>query len=189
MSYYPESKIIPNQYTSGKEYQISDTAKEYTGRYYILSNGKVFSGTPNDKNSKQLEKISVQSDYSKANNSIQPSTFVLPNPFYPSPKEEDYKRGYLQRYFLKRRNADYTTIREISQDDYTNFTLNTDLGASLYVGVILNWKITGPINNDYSDKNFPKPGIIETNQKLVKLKEGVMPGFSNFFKDYKQFAK
>ena len=48
--YYPKSQITPNLYTSGGEYQISNSRKEYIGYYFKTSNGRLYTGkNPQDK--------------------------------------------------------------------------------------------------------------------------------------------
>ncbi len=184
MPYYPKNKILTNQYTRGKEYVIKDNKEDYSGYYYILSNGKFYVGKePNQAPQQELIKLTLHS-----NTQVISSNFTLPIPFYPQPTDKDRKIGYMVRYFIKRRNADFTTIKEISKSDYELFNNNPNVDANLYVTVLLNWKITGPLYDDFRDKNYPKAGIIDTNKKLVILKERIFPGFSNYFNDYSQFS-
>lgn len=56
--YYPKSQIITNLYTNGDEYQIFSTKEAYTGKYFKISNGKIYSGlNPNDPTSRELTLI------------------------------------------------------------------------------------------------------------------------------------
>lgn len=196
MKYYPKSKVLENQYTSGKEFVIKSNNQSYIGYYYSLSNNTFFTGkTSEDKNTVELillnviKKESILLSYDKLNSTFNGS-FTTPIPYYPVPTDNDYKMGFISRYFVKKRNSSYTTIVEISPDTYNTYFSNTSiLDTNLYAAVKINWKISGTLNNDFSDVNFPKIGIIETNQKLVQLKEKVFPGFSLFFKDYSQYSK
>lgn len=181
--YLPKSKISPSKYSSGGQFVYKSDQSQHSGKYYETSDGKFFSGEgPYDETSKELiSSIPVPS-----------IEFFVPKYYYPTPTQEDYNIGFMVRYFLKRRNESFANIIEISFDDYQKSIVeqnNGSMDTSMYVSLKLNWKITGPLNNDFGDKNFPKAGIIETNQKLVKLKEKVFPGFSFFIKDYSQFAK
>ena len=45
--YIPKSKILANKYTSGKEYIVEATGKEYVGYYNVLFNGDIISGKVN----------------------------------------------------------------------------------------------------------------------------------------------
>lgn len=195
MSYYPQSKILTNQYTSGKEFILKLNSQLYVGYYYALSNNTFFTGKNSDDPSSQelikLSTINENTNTAYVNPQPKKGSFTNPVPYYVVPTSEDYKIGFITRYFVKKRNADYTKIVEISPNEYeTYFSFpSDDLNTSLYVAVKLNWKITGPLNNDFRDKNFPKSGILETNKKIVQLKEVVFPGFSYYFNDYSQFSK
>lgn len=47
--YYPKSQIKTNQYSNGGDYVLSTSKEAYMGYYYILSNGKAYTGkTPQD---------------------------------------------------------------------------------------------------------------------------------------------
>ena len=49
MAYYPKSQITSNLYTNGGELFVTSTGQPYSGYYYRLSNGQIFSGrTPQD---------------------------------------------------------------------------------------------------------------------------------------------
>ena len=49
MAYYPKSQITTNLYTNGGELFVQSTGQPYSGYYYRLSNGQLFSGkTPQD---------------------------------------------------------------------------------------------------------------------------------------------
>lgn len=171
MIYYPKSKILENQFTSGKEFVIKRNNTPYTGYYYILSNNKYFTGkTIEEENTEELVKAEP----------VPTKPFILPSSYYPTPTDSDYKLGFLTRYFIKRRNADYTTIKEISLDDYNSFQSDGMNDTSLYVATKLNWRI-GSLENATK--------IEETNRKLVSFKEGIFPGFSYYFKDYTQYSK
>lgn len=63
MAYIPLNKIIANQFTEGKEFVIKSNGEEYTGSYYILYNGKFFTGkTPNDSPNIEIVKPSEVKD-------------------------------------------------------------------------------------------------------------------------------
>ena len=164
MIYYPKSKILEGQFTSGKDFTIKLTKKPYIGFYFALSNNTFFTGKNfYNSNSQELEKI----DVSKLKDTIK-----LPIPFFVSPTEQDYKVGYITRYFMMRRNGDFTTIKEISFQDFDTF--NSD---DLYKTTTLKWKITGS-----------KDEVENTNKTLVELKK---PGFDfgTYFTNYSQFLK
>jgi hypothetical protein len=113
MAYIPKNKIQTNLYTSGGEYAISSSGKDYVGYYYKLYNGKYFTGkTPNDSNIKELTKLN---DGDGDASSI--PTVIPYNPLLPT--EQDYQVGEFRRYFsIKRNQAIFT---EISKETYDKF--------------------------------------------------------------------
>jgi hypothetical protein len=185
--YFPLSKISDPKHTSGDQYIEKQSKKQYIGTYFVLSDGRIFSGNgPNDINVRELIKPKVE-------DLTIPASFLnfeIPKYYYPIPTESDYKIGFMIRYFLKKKNLSYTTISEVSPDDYKKFVNDSQpFQVSEFSSVKLNWKLTGPLYDDLRNKNFPKAGIIDTNQRLVKLKDKVIPGFSLFIKDYSQFSR
>ena len=42
--YYPQSKILTNQYTNGQELVYKKTGVLYEGSYHMLANGKIYTG-------------------------------------------------------------------------------------------------------------------------------------------------
>lgn len=176
MTYYPKSKILENQFTSGKEFALKSNNQPYTGYYYALSNNTFFTGkTSNDPNT--LELVLIKPNIVNPSNLKSTNITSLPSPFYPHPTDIDRKLGFITRYFLKRRNSDYTTIREISFDDYQVYLNGVDDNTNLYIVIKLNWRL-GINQND----------IINTNKKLVQLKEIIFPNFSLWFRDFAQFS-
>jgi hypothetical protein len=186
--YIPQSKISEPKYTSGGQYVDEQSKKQYVGFYFKTADGRVFSGNgPNDNNVRKL----IEAEESK-NESISKNELILDTPkyYYPTPTEAEYSIGFMIRYFLKKYNENFTKIIEVSASDYKKFVNDSQpIQASTFASVKLNWKLTGPLYDDFRDKNFPKAGIIPTNQKLTKMKDKVIPGFSLYIKDYAQFAK
>ena len=56
--YIPKNKIKTNLYTRGDEYQNVSTGIPYTGYYWTMYNGKIFTGkNPNEKPTEELINI------------------------------------------------------------------------------------------------------------------------------------
>ena len=61
--YIPKNKIKTNLYTRGDEYQNLNTSLPYTGYYWTMYNGKIFTGkTPNEKPTEELIKLEAATD-------------------------------------------------------------------------------------------------------------------------------
>jgi hypothetical protein len=81
--------------------------------------------------------------------------------FVPSPKESDYQRGYITRYFTQRANDPNSNIFEISKDTYRNIVSNP-----LLISTSLDWKITG---DDTDIKKSNSESVRLASQKINKL--------------------
>jgi len=172
--YYPPSEITPNLRSTGADLVYKDTLKPYKGYYYATSDGKYYTGATFNLEAKELIK----------NNSNINVEITTPDSYIPIPTQDDYNKGYITRYAMKRVNSGYETIKEINQEDY-----NKSLSNPLYTQVSFKWKITGPINDVFYNMNLPVDGIISTNQKTLKNLESKIPGISQYFKNLVQYAK
>jgi hypothetical protein len=116
MGYIPKKMTNNNLYTAGDQFVDPATGNTYTGSYYELFDGTVFSGkTPNDPNSRKLlvdyksvpqnTKVITSNEnlrYQKLNPTNQELYKYGKDPiaFIPQPTGDDYKRGSIQRYVL-----------------------------------------------------------------------------------------
>jgi len=94
MAYYPKSQITTNLYTNGGELFVTSTGQPYSGYYYRLSNGQIFSGrTPQDLPNFPLTTITPQLTpnpttyndvplYTVTNKDGSVTGFQYPNDFY-----------------------------------------------------------------------------------------------------------
>ena len=77
----------------------------------------------------------------------EPQLQLIPVPFYPKPLLEDYKRGYIQRYFAKQIND--TTFIEIDNNTYKNMnSKNSEYLWELYYVTKFPWQIKGDATKD-----------------------------------------
>ena len=202
MSYYPKAKILENQYTSGMEYQRVDNNQPYIGTYCILSDGRFFSGKTLLNTSIELIRMH------KTQKNIFPSTFIsggssnrisfLNNlskkqelrPTLLTPTEQDYKRGFITRYFAKKLNIEGIQIFEITQSDYNSINVKDGKYFDIYQVISLDWKITGRKYDDYSNNLMPIYGIVDTNRRTLEIKEKEMQGLKKYFENrLTEFAK
>ena len=153
--YIPKNKIQTNLYTSGGEYTLVSSGKNYIGYYYKLYNGKYFTGqTPNEPNS--LEIIFINPIVPTNSDIINPLT-ILYNPLLPT--DQDYQIGEFIRYFnIKRNQAIFT---EIDKDTYNKFQQqDSKVPWRSYRVFSLSWQLTGDINK-----------VAQTNKNITELKE------------------
>lgn len=123
--YIPKSKIQSNLFTNGGEYLLDGV--DYTGRYYLLYNGKAYTGidqydgtpqllvkytpqnslTANDRVTDDLvfpfERASSTEDYSSITPTVAPLV-QAPLQYFSNPSPSEISIGEMIRYFLKRFN-------------------------------------------------------------------------------------
>lgn len=86
--------------------------------------------------------------------------------YRPIPTTDDYDKGYIDRYFVKKANEN--VIIEVS--------FLTNVNTNLYTRVSMQWKISGPKNNIFKNGILDKAGVMEQNKfeiERVKKEEGI----------------
>tara|TARA_R110000803_G_C11972053_1_gene319828 strand:+ start:1411 stop:2061 length:651 start_codon:yes stop_codon:yes gene_type:complete len=196
MPYYPKNKVQTNLYSNGTDLIKALTLELYTGPYYKISSGKTYVGAnPNSQRypeelisidalvPEETEDIVNEVTYNDTSeNNIIVSTYIgnlknepqrqlIPLPFYPKPTKEDYKRGYIARFFAKQIN-DYSFI-EINSLTYKNLnSKNSKYLWELYYVAEIQWQIKGDATQVY-----------ETNERLVYIQENKdFKGLSQFLR-------
>lgn len=186
--YYPKSHIVNNLYTTGKEWMFED-GTEFIGYYHKYIDGNVKSGAVyNRTESKKLIEyidITVQPDnhvYNSIKNTI---NSVPPVIKYSIPEVEDYEVGKITRYFIRRRNySTFEDIFEIDKDQYKKWKSKSGgIDSALYDAIQLDWKLTGPLYDIKNELN-PIPGVYDTNQRMVMLKDNLFTGLKDYLTDY-----
>lgn len=204
LRYYPSFKVIKNQNTSGTEFLLN--GRPYSGKYYLTYDGRAFSGPspevgPSDLLTKVVSSQSAPglnnlnlSDSSKKD--LANRTGVVnripgkPNAYYPQPTEQDYRKGYVIRYFTKKEN-EKGFITEISENEYNTIINGTaDYDISIYQTTTILWKLTGPLNSTRTSQYNVIPGIIDTNKRLTETSNKNFLGIVDFIDgDYSKFAR
>lgn len=97
----------------------------------------------------------------------------------PSPTNEDYKKGYIIRYFVKLKTNKNSIITEVNEKTFRTFENNYIYGSNIYFNAIsLRWKISGK-----------QEDVMMGNTKVVNSKELSMPGISLRLGNRLQFWK
>lgn len=91
----------------------------------------------------------------------------------PVPTENDYRIGYIQRYFIQKINDEGSYIYEVTKDYFSDILTNP-----FFKGVTLKWKISG--NRDE---------VKEMNRKSVSYASKNMKKLSLYLPNYLQFHK
>jgi hypothetical protein len=208
--YYPLSKIKADQNSNGQEYSLN--GQPYTGKYYTTFDGKAFTGANPIVGSNQLlQKIPVptkafNSDVlnlpndakSRLENTTKSNIVSLtenqlkdqPTPYHLKLIEDDYKKGYIIRYFTKKVNSPGYVI-EISPFEYAmiqNGTVPYDV--SFWQILEIFWKLTGPLNRKVVSEYNIRAGIIDTNKRLIENANKTFLGIKEFIgEDYAKYSK
>jgi len=186
--YYPASHIVNNLRTDGLEWMLED-GTEFKGFYHKYIDGTVLTGAVFHKaDSKKLipyVDIIKQPNNFEYDAIIKKPTSVAPHSVFPIPTLDDYKLGKTIRYFLKRRNfSSFQDIMEINKDQFLSWKKQQGgIDNKLYMATEVDWKLTGPLNDDKSTQNIVY-GVYDTNQRIVFLKDHEFAGLKNFLTDY-----
>jgi len=188
MPFIPKSQYSV-KYTNGGELYNPQTGVQYRGKY-IQYGTRYFAGDSILNLNTILKLIEIPEGnlvtnkntflfnqlnkpyYNKVKNQ------VAPTPSKPTPTEEDYKKGFWERYFCQRAN-DLNYIIEIDKDTYKKFQ-SKKINSVLYQKGKINWSLqSGKLNNDnvlslvrtypniISLFNNPLEFIDNTNENLV----------------------
>jgi hypothetical protein len=210
IKYFPKNRITTNLYTKGNEFSIN--GKSYIGAYYRTYSGKVFSGKdPINGSSQELTPIKElyiinvnksskkpgaivldndTSDYVLNPNNKSLNSYLVPIQYYPAPTDNDYQKGYIMRYFAKKRN-DIGYVIEIDKDTYQSLLKKDSVYDYItYQSIDLFWQITGPLRDNRTNKQYKVSGIIDTNKRLVEEKDKNFRGLMEFIGDnYDKYAR
>lgn len=94
-------------------------------------------------------------------------------PFIPSPKEKDYKKGYIVRYFVHSVTNQATPIFEVNKQGYLKYSIN-----SFYNTVELDWRLTGS-PEDVKKSNLESLRIASQTIRKIQL---YLPNLLQFYK-------
>jgi len=99
--------------------------------------------------------------------------------FIPNPTDDDYKRGFINRFFVQKTMDKNSPILEVSEPTYIKSMANPN-----YRVAKLRWRISGPLStnsndNSVSDSNLIAVRLASTNIKNLKL---YLPNLLQFHK-------
>lgn len=167
--YFSINTIITGQYTPGNQF-ITSKGDEYIGLYHILPNKEIWSEElPSKKSFKLQEKLFNVSEsvktYNKIND-IDVSRYTSPQVYQPLLTSQDYKVGYVLRFFVQKRNNPFVTIHEISGDQYSSINSRnfSGINGSIWNYTSIKWIISGKSASDMNKRSIAKcettfPGI------------------------------
>lgn len=127
--------------------------------------------------------MSIVDDYKKLVKGFRDVTSL--NEFFPSPSDEDYRKGFINRFFAQRTNDKNSPVFEIDTKTFTRISQQPD-----YTTVVIRWRISGSLEKQFdNDNNIIDFGVKESNKRALKLNYQVMPGLKYRIVNYLQFYK
>lgn len=111
--------------------------------------------------------------YNKLNNNL--TEYKLPEIItnVPSPTDNDYKVGYIKRYFIQKSNDNTAYIYEVDKSNFLNFEI-----SPYFKTTIIHWRISGS-----SDE------ISQSNAKSIKIGMQTIPSLHLYLPNTLQFSK
>jgi hypothetical protein len=209
--WYSKNEVETGLYTPGNELMTTDF-NNYTGYYHkYLTTKEIFTESefnnksipliPNQKyitskNVKEYKNIEGgiinygSSDYVRHTKIYNPSNHSIPYSHYPNPSQEDFKNGYINRYFVKRRNDKTNIITEINEESYNTYGKKQGIDKNLYQVYVLKWKLTGKLKDELDKYNIIiKSGIYDTNKRLVNEADKHFRGINKYLTNYIEFSR
>jgi hypothetical protein len=199
MKYFPKSRILTNQTANPGQFKTPN-GKDYTGPYYSTFNGESFTGIdPSIGSSIPLIETPpianidfgnpVVENYKRLNPTIDVN-LVDPTPFTPRPTEADYKVGRITRYIARQKGGTQFRVLEIDKTTYDNLTKQRgDLNYSVWRAISIQWQISGPLHDELVNGIKVRPGIIDTNEKILNQAEKNFIGIKQYLSNPTQFAR
>jgi hypothetical protein len=198
MKYFPKSRVLTNQTANPGQFTTPD-GKDYTGPFYTTFNGESFTGVDPSKGSSTplttyippnsgFKDVAVES-YKQLNSSVNVN-LVDPTPFTPIPTEADYKAGRITRYIARQKGGTQFRVMEIDKTTFDNLTKQRgDLNYSVWRAISIQWQISGPLHDELVNGIKIRPGIIDTNEKILNQAEKNFIGIKQYLSNPTQFAR
>lgn len=105
--------------------------------------------------------------------------FTKPATYIPTITQEDYDRGYIDRFFVARIN--YFDVIETNYKEYNR------ANTSYFIKIKISWKITGPEFNTYIGKTLQETGVVNYNTFRISDAQSYIPNISVVLNNPKQF--
>ena len=107
------------------------------------------------------------------------SDIIFPSYYKPIVTKNNYTKGYINRYLVQKIND--LTITEVNKENYNGISKN------YYNKLVTQWIISGPKNNQYSNKILDRKGVQEQNIQTLVENEKSMKGIKNYLNNPLEF--
>jgi len=179
--YYPKSQITNGLITLGGQW-MEENGTEYKGPYHTYTDGNVYTGSIFNKESVKLIPWKPQSNSDKKYKeivNIQVDEYIAPKYHLPRPLDEDFERGWFNRYFVFKRNEPITSIIEVDKKQYDGISYNNKkkIDNWLYDKYSLRWRLMGEPSE-----------IASTNRKKIFGGVSKAPGLPSYLTNLLEFS-
>jgi len=120
-----------------------------------------------------MERIMNINDYNKVKKKSTDLEQVKINTYVPTPKLDDYKSGYITRFFVQKTNDKNSPIYELSYKSISKFE-----NKPYYIVVSLDWRIKGPVDE-----------VKKSNSASIRIASQIIPKLSLYLPNLLQFHK
>ncbi len=109
----------------------------------------------------------------------------IPKTIVPSPTLADYESSFIERYFIQKVNDTYGFVYEIDKNEYSTIKSNP-----YWLTQIVNWRISGPLNEVYSDSGLLiDKGVINSNKANIADASKKLKNIGLYLTNVLQFHK
>ena len=110
---------------------------------------------------------------------------TIPNTIVPSPSEEDYEIGSIDRYFAQKANDINGFVYEINLDTFGKLNENPNWNVE-----IVRWRISGPLNEVYNNLGtLTDKGVINSNKAAIFIASTTLKNIGLYLPNFLQFHK
>ena len=110
---------------------------------------------------------------------------ISPVASFPVPNEKDYRRGYINRYFVQKTNDSNSPIYEVNQLEFRKFQ-----SIPMYNTTYLKWRISGPLHEEkIGAGEIVDKGVRESNKVAIRLASNVIRKLNLYLPNHKQLHK
>lgn len=197
MKYIPgklSQMVSATCYTYGGQFMNVD-GQEYVGPYFVI-NDKIYPGTPDKftitQQLKSLIPLNRDPNYIRYINIINRIPYLknqAPKATRPFPLEKDYEKGWIYRYFCRKRNDNLTDIIEIDEEQFKNIAVDKPaINPTLYKVIRIKWLIKGNRNNIMHNGRIKILSVQNANLAALREANKEFPGIINKLLDLAEFA-
>ena len=208
--YYPENQIERNLFTNGGEWMTLDDWREYQGFYHRYTTGEVFTEKDWDPTlSKKLVKFKAREEsYFKyldlknytivggekkeliGNGGQNLYRYTAPRAVKVVPSETEKDDGIMTRYFVYKRNEQNRIFFEVDSPQIQDYgSDNVGINQYLYGLLELPWKLSGPEFDIRTDNILQKPGVVDTNLRIVERYSKKFPILKQILNNPREHSK